>query len=308
MMVYGLENSGKAVRALELIEEARARGLSVVADMFPYWFNEALNFSPLLTALLPPWFVAGGDSLVLERLADPQQRSKVKAQLQEGKSSPWYVVEGRAEDEAYGQSPLARDHWEDELVLLTCRGGERYQGQTMGSIARAMGVDPFEAILNLLALDPQARKVFASTNTDDLRTFMAYPGMAFGTDGGLVKAILRPGVPNPMLYASFPHVLGKYVREEGLLTLEDAVRKMTSLPARALGFADRGLLLPGMRADLVVFDPDSVAGVPVYDPAAGRHTPYLNKGIDLVLVNGQVVLDGDTPTGALPGQVLRGTG
>jgi len=229
----------------------------------------------------------------------------VKAQLQEGESSSWYVVPGRGKEEAYGKSPLARAHWENELVVISCRNGEQYRDQTIGAIARSMGVDPFEAILNLLALDPQARKVFVSSNEDDLRTFMRYPGMAFGTDGGLIKAILRPGVPNPMLYASFPHVLGKYVREERLLTLEDAVRKMTSLPAQALGLQDRGLLLPGMQADLVVFDPGEVDGVPIYDPAADRHTAYLNKGIDLVVVNGQVVLDGDTPTGALPGQILR---
>ncbi len=308
MMVYGLENTGKAAHALKLIEEARARGLPVVADMFPYWFNEALHFSPLLTSLLPAWFVQGGDSAMLERLHDPEQRARLKAELEAGESSTWYVVPGRTKDEAYGQSPLARAHWENELVLLSCRNGVQYQDQTMGAIARAMGVDPFEAILNLLALDPQARKVFVSPNQDDLRTFMRYPGMAFGTDGGLIQAILRPGVPNPVLYASFPHVLGKYVREEGLLTLEDAVRKMSSLPARALGLTDRGLLLPGMQADLVVFDPDEVDGVPIYDPAADRHTAYLNKGIDLVLVNGQVVLDGDTPTGALPGQILRGAG
>lgn len=308
MMVNGLENSGKASRALELIEEARAGGQSVVADMFPYWFSEALHFSPLLTALLPPWFTEGGDGELLDRLADPEQRAKLRAELKAGKSSTWYVVPGRSEDEAYGKSPLARVHWEDELVLLACRGGEQYEGRTMGAIGRAMGVDPFEAILNILALDLRARKVFVSPNESDLRTFMAYPGMAFGTDGGLIKAILRPGIPNPVLYASFPHVLGKYVREEGLLALEDAVRKMTSLPARALGLADRGLLLPGMRADLCVFDPNEVDGVPVYDPTADRHTPYLNKGIELVLVNGKVVLDGDVPTGALPGQVLRAAG
>ena len=308
MMVYGLENTGKAAHALQLVEQARARGLPAVADMFPYWFNEALHFSPLLTSLLPAWFVQGDDSAMLERLRDPEQRARLKAELEAGESSTWYVVPGRTKDEAYGQSPLARAHWEDELVLLSCRNGEQYQDQTMGAIARSMGADPFEAILNLLALDPQARKVFVSPNEDDLRTFMRYPGMAFGTDGGLIKAILRPGVPNPVLYASFPHVLGKYVREEGLLTLEDAVRKMTSLPARALGLTDRGLLLPGMQADLVVFDPDEVDGVPIYDPAADRHTAYLNKGIELVLVNGEIVLDGDAPTGALPGQILRGAG
>ena len=233
--------------------------------------------------------------MMLERLGDPDERARVKAELQAGKSSSWYVVPGRGEDEAYGQSPLARAHWEDELVLLSCRDGEQYRDRTMGAIARSMGVDPVEAILNLLEIDPQARKVFVSPNEGDLRTFMRYPGMAFGTDGGLIKAILRPGVPNPVLYASFPHVLGKYVREERLLSLEDAVRKMTSLPARALGLTDRGLLLPGMQADLVVFDPKEVDGAPIYDPAADRHTAYLNKGIKLVLVNGQVVLDGDHP-------------
>jgi N-acyl-D-aspartate/D-glutamate deacylase len=238
-------------------------------------------------------------------LQNSDERAKVKAELREGKSSRWYVVPGRGEDEAYGKSPLKQEHWEHSLVILSCLNGEQYNNQTVAKIAESMGVDPFEALLNLLALDPQTRKVFISPNEDGLRTFMKQPWIAFGTDGGLVKAIRRPGIPSPVLYASFPHVLGKYVREEKLLTLEEAVRKMTSLPAQFLGLKDRGLLLEGMQADVVVFDSNTVAGNPIYDPAADRHTVYLNKGIELVIVNGQIVLEGDTHTGALPGRVLR---
>jgi N-acyl-D-amino-acid deacylase len=305
LLVYGLENSGKSRYVVKLIEEARERGVQVTADMFPYWFSESLHFFPLLNSLLPEWVTEGGDQAMLERLQDPEERARVKAELQEGKSSRWYVVPDRDEEEAYGKSPLKKEHWEETLLILSCRKGELYQNQTMDKIARSMGVDSFDALLNLLTLDPGTRKVFVSANQEDLRTFMAYPGTAFGTDGGLVKAILRPGVPNPVLTASFPHLLGQYVRQEKLLTLEDAVRKLTSLAAQSLGLYDRGLLLQGMPADVVVFDPDTVDGNPIYDPAADRHTAYLNKGIELVMVNGQVVLEGDTPTGALPGQVLR---
>ena len=157
----------------------------------------------------------------------------------------------------------------------------------------------------MLALDPEARKAFVSPNEADLRALMRYPGSAFGTDGGLVPAILRAGVPSPVLYASFPHVLGHYVRREKVLSLEDAVRKMTSLPAQTLGLADRGLLRPGMRADVVMFDPDTVDGVEIYDPAASRATPYTNQGIELVIVNGQAVLEDGALTGARPGKILR---
>lgn len=305
VFVRGLENAGKARYVLDVVEEGRERGIQVIIDVFPYWFDEALHFSPLLTSLLPEWFTEGGDEAMLERLQNPDERARVKAELKEGKSSRWYVVPGRGEEEAYGKSPLKREHWEDGLVVLSCRNGEQYRNQTMARIARSMGVDSFEAILNLITLDPQTRKVFVSTNEDDLRTFIKYPWAAFGTDGGLIKAIRRPGIPSPVLYASFPHLLGKYVRQEKLLTFEEAVRKMTSLPAQFLGLKDRGLLLEGMQADVVVFDPRTVDGNPTYDPAADRHTVYLNKGIELVMVNGQIVLQGDTPTGALPGQVLR---
>ena len=303
--ITGLENNGKAEYILKLIDEGREKGIQITADMFPYWFSESLNFFPLLASLLPEWFSKGGDEAILERLSNPNTRTKIKTELEEGKSSPWYVVPGRGEDEVYGQSPLKREHWEDMLMILSCRGGEQYQNQTIAQIARAMDVDPFDALLNVLALDPQTCKVFVSANQNDLRTFLKHPAVSFGTDGGLVKAILRPGVPNPMLYASFPHVLGQYVRREKLLTLEDAVRKMTSLPAQSLGLKDRGVLLPGMRADVVVFDPHTVDSNLIYDPAADRHTAYLNKGIELVMVNGQIVLDGDTPTGTLSGEILR---
>jgi len=303
--VGGLENAGKAGYFLDLLDEAREQGIQVIADMFPYWFSEALHFSPLLTSLLPEWFTEGGDESIIKGLQNPGERARLKAELEEGKSSRWYVVPGRGEDEAYGKSPLKREHWAHELVILSCRGGEQYCGKTMAEIARSMGVDPIEAILNLLVLDPQACKVFRSANEDDFRTLIKYPWMAFGTDGGLVKAIRRPGVPSPVLCASFPHVFGKYVREEKLLTLEEAVRRMTSLPAQFMGLKDRGLLLEGMQADVVVFDPQTIDANPIYDPAADRHTVYLNKGIEFVITNGQIVLEGDQVTGALPGQVLR---
>jgi len=111
-----------------------------------------------------------------------------------------------------------------------------------------------------------------------------------------------------LLYASMPHVLGTYVREERILTVEEAVRKMTSLPAQSLGLSDQGQLLEGLPANLVVFDPSTVAGVPTFDPSASRHTVYANTGIELVVVNGEIVLDTDHITGSLPGHVLRRRG
>lgn len=290
---------------LPVIEEGRERGIQIAADMFPYWLGENLFFSPLLTSLFPEWFTEGDEDKLRKRLRNPAERSRVKAELREGRSSRWYVVPGRSEDEAYGMSRLKHDRWEHSLLILSCHNGEHYNNQTVATIAKSMGVDPFEALLNLLEIDPKALKVFVNYHPDDIRNYMQYPGTAFGTDGGLVKAIRRPGIPSPLLYASFPHVLGKYVREDKVLTVEEAVRKMTSLPAQSLGLKDRGLLLEGFQADVVVFDPRTVDGNPIYDPAAGRHTTYLNTGIELVIVNGETVLEGNAPTGILPGQVLR---
>ena len=305
LMVNGLENAGKSRLVLDLIEEARDRGLQVAVDIFPYWFEEALHFSPLLSSVLPEWASDGGPVALRAAVRDPPQRARLLAELRAGKSSRAYVVPGRTEQEAYGLSPLKRLHWENSLRITACRGGEQFVGQTAAQAARALGVDPFEAILDLLALDAEARKAFVSPNEADLRALMRYPGTAFGTDGGLVRAILRAGAPSPVLYASFPHVLGHYVRREKVLSLEDAVRKMTSLPAQTLGLADRGLLRPGMQADVVMFDPDTVDGVEISDPTVGRNTAYTNPGIEVVIVNGQVALEDGAPTGARPGKILR---
>ena len=305
LLVSGVENAGKSSLVLQMIEEARGQGLPIAVDIFPYWFDEALHFSPLLSSVLPEWACEGGSEALRARVQDPPQRARLLADLAAGKSSRAYVVPGRTEHEAYGLSPLKRLHWEDSLRILACRGGEQFVGQTAAQVARTLGVDPLAAILDLLALDPGTCKAFVSPNEADLRALMRYPGTAFGTDGGLVRAILRAGAPSPVLYASFPHVLGHYVRREKVLSLEDAVRKMTSLPAQTLGLADRGLLRPGMQADVVMFDPDTVDGVEIYDPAADRNTPYTNRGIELVVVNGQVALEGGALTGARPGKILR---
>jgi N-acyl-D-aspartate/D-glutamate deacylase len=177
------------------------------------------------------------------------------------------------------------------------------QGRRLAEVAAASGQDPVDAVCDLVVADRgKAYVILFQLDEADLRRALAHPWVMIGSDGSslAVEGELGAGKPHPRSYGTFPRVLARYVREQRVLGLETAVRKMTGLPASRLGLTDRGVLRPGAKADVVVLDPARVADVATYE-APHRYA----KGIECVLVNGRVVIDGDRHTGALPGRVLR---
>jgi N-acyl-D-amino-acid deacylase len=275
----GRPNWGKVADALRLIDAARAEGLDVMADAYPYTAS-----STTLRTLLPDWALEGGVEAMLERLGDAAARARIREELTGG--SP---ILGRGLG------------WEDIMVAHAPARPDA-QGRRLADVARAWGRDPLEAAFDiLLAERGKGYVILFQLDEADLRRALVHPEVMIGSDGSslAVEGELGAGTPHPRSYGTFPRVLARYVREQSLLSLEQAVHKMTGLPARRLGLADRGVLSVGARADVVGFDAARVADVATYE-APHRYA----EGIPYVLVNGRVVIDGGEHSGALPGHVL----
>lgn len=276
--VSGKSVQGQGDRVLELVEVARERGIDVTADKYPYAAGNTM-----LTAVLPPWVHAEGPDGVRTRLSDPNVREQIRRDIDEWRIDGW-------------ENNAGKTGWENLVVTnLNDPDLADVEGHTVAEIADQWGCDPVDAVCDLLlAEDLSVSMITHSQSEADVRTMLANERVALGTDG------LFGGRPHPRTYGSYPRVLGHYVREEGLLTLEEAVRKMTSLPARAMGLKTKGILRPGLDADLVVFDPDVVASRATYDDPC-RHP----VGISHVIVDGRFVIQDGKPTGARPGSVIR---
>ncbi len=278
----GRPNWGKVAGVLALIDAACAEGLDVMGDVYPYTAS-----STTLTALLPDWSLEGGLEAMLGRFADPEARARIRREVE----SP---------DNA--QSLVARVGWENVMVSYAPRRKDA-EGRRLSEVARERGVDPVEAALELIA-DERGKAVMILFQLDegDLRTALVHPRIAIGSDGSALAPYgeLGAGRPHPRSYGTFPRVLGEYARDQRLLTLPEAVHKMTGLPARRLGLRDRGVIRVGARADLVVFDPRRVA-----DQATFEDPHRYATGIDHVLVNGRFVIRDGEHTGNLAGTVLR---
>jgi N-acyl-D-amino-acid deacylase len=278
----GRPNWGKVARALAMIDAAAAEGLDVQADVYPYTAS-----STTLRTLLPDWALEGGVSAMLARLRDPAERARMRRDI---------------EAPPAGQGLLDRVGWENIMVSY-CPGRKDAEGRRLTEIAAARGVDPIEAALELIADEAgKAYMVLFQLDEADLRRVLAHPRVMVGSDGSALAPYgeLGEGKPHPRSYGTFPRVLAEYVREQRLLTLAQAVHKMTGMPARRLGLRDRGVLRPGARADLVVFDPRRVA-----DRATYEEPHAYPEGIEHVLVNGRFVIRDGEHTGNLPGRVLR---
>jgi len=305
LQVYGRENAGKAPYALQMLEEARRRGMNVVTDVMASNVGGGLFFSTKASDMLPTWATEN----LTETLSSESSRERLRNELMAGKSSRFYMTENRTQEEidagvVYSKGPLADPNWHHYVTVVRAQNGS-LEGKTIAQIARKQGGrDRFETLFDLLRDDPDLRTFMVSVHEDNMREVVKHPLVAFGTDGGLVGAIRRPRVPNPTLYATFPMVIRKYVREERVLRLEECIRKMTSLPANTLGFYDRGLLRPGFAADIVVFDYDTIGEIIEY----GDEIPTrFATGVDFVLVNGGFVVEGGEHTGLRSGKVLRRT-
>lgn len=279
---------GRMDEVVALIEAARARGVNVQANVYPY-----TRGNNNLSSIIPPWAHEGGTQKMLERLRDPKQREKMKRDIRNGIPG-WY-----------NHYTAVGGDWSRMLVSAN----NTFKGLTMDRVmaARTKGKGPNVDLLALLfdfLIEQQGSVsiVYAHHTEEDMTHALVQPWCSVGSDGSAyaIEGPLRRGNPHPRNFGTFPRVLGVYVRELGLLRLEDAVRKMTSLNAAKLGIDDRGLIRPGLFADLTLFDPERVIDCATYtDPF------QYNEGIAYVIVNGQIVFDNGEHTGARPGRALR---
>jgi N-acyl-D-aspartate/D-glutamate deacylase len=286
---FGHANWGKMGEQIELIQAARDRGVAITADQYPY--TAAMTG---LEICLPPKYLEGSLEERVALLKDPKERAQIRKLIDRG------VAGWRDNHVAHVGG------WNGVLVASLQRPeNKKYEGKRMDDVARLMGQDPVDALCDLLISEGGAAEaVYFGMREDDVRLAMRQPWVGIGSDGSAVSPEMAfIGKPHPRFYGSFARVLGRYTREEKVLSLADAVRKMTSFPAQITGLTDRGLLRPGLAADIVVFDPATVA-----DRADFENPNQYSTGYACVIVNGTVVLEKGEHTGAKPGRVLRGRG
>jgi N-acyl-D-amino-acid deacylase len=280
----------------EIYKKARARGVEVTLD------NDAhTDFNPYLGQVLPQWAQAGGNEKTAERLRDLRSRKKIKKEILEDKHpGPGYV------------GLVKHGRW-DRIFLFHCRKNQDLIGKSIKEIARMRKVDPFDAYFDLIIEDEgDVSALFYYIEEEDIRELLKHPLMMVCTDGAASAtygALRNIEGYSPCSYGEYPYILERYVREEGILSLHEAIRKMTSFPAQKLGLKDRGLLREGMWADMVIFNAKTVK-----DRATDRFPysfPLKNyphkypEGIAYVIVNGQIVVQKGRHTGIFPGKVLR---
>ena len=275
----GERNWGRMADAVALIDSARRAGLDVSADMYPY-----VASGTGLDAILPIWVQAGGNDSMLVRLADSAVRARLRADTEGGHWRP-------------------RDPSQVLVNSVRADSLEVYEGKRLDEVGRMRGQDPYDAAYDILIADSGATSaIYFTMSEDDVRTAMRQPWISFGQDAGATRPdTTGRGRGHPRGFGTFPRILGRYVRADSVLTLEDAVRKMTALPAARVGLDARGVLKQGMYADLVVFDPATVI-----DRATFERPQQLSEGVRFVAVNGVLVVDDGRVTGARPGRALRG--
>ncbi|MFB6191948.1 MAG: amidohydrolase family protein [Haloarculaceae archaeon] len=268
---------GLADRALAVLETARARGIDVTADQYPYRAG-----CTTLSNLLPPWVLADGPEATLDRLRDGETRERIRRDIEEWRLDDWE-----------NRGPYTG--WDNIVVTNLGDDNAAIEGRSVAEIAERRGTDPVGAVCDvLLEEELGASMILHQLQEDDVREILRSECVAIGTDG------LFGGRPHPRVHGTYPRILGRYVREENLLTLEAAVRKATSLPARIYGLDRKGLLRPGMDADLVVFDPATVEARATYEEPTRPPA-----GISHVFVDGVPVVADGTITGETPGRAIR---
>ncbi|HZH30185.1 MAG TPA: D-aminoacylase [Pyrinomonadaceae bacterium] len=283
------KNWGRMPEVLQRIEAARAEGLKITADVYPY-----TAASTSLNACLPPWALEGGTERMLARLADPATRARLKRDISTD-STDWeniYLGSGGAEGVLVGS--------------VSNRALEAMQGQRLSQIAVAQKKDPLDALFDLILADRgQTGAIYFMMSENDLRAALASPYVSICTDSGAraTDGPLAGTKSHPRGWGSYPRILARYVREEKLLTLEQAVHKMTGLSAARVGLKDRGVLRPGAFADVTIFDPQRVR-----DRATFEQPNQYAEGINYVIINGQLAVDAGARTAALAGRVIRGPG
>ena len=289
LKVAGKANWGRMPEVVAKINEARAKGIDVAADTYAYtaWYND-------FSAFIPQWAHDGGDAKLVERLKDPAMRARIRKDMEmpsQAWDNEWQEIPGP-------EAILIGVVHNPQLLPL--------QGKTLAEVAKTWNKDPMDTLFDLLIADHGLTEVAVfGMSEPDVTLALQQPWVSINNDssGTSPEGILGQEHPHPRAYGTFPRILRKYVREEKRLTLEDAIRKFSALPAQRMRLADRGVLKAGMWADVVMFDPETVR-----DLATFENPNQLSEGMDYVLVNGIPVIDQGKMTGALPGQVLRGAG
>ena len=278
--IIGKTNWGRSTDTLRLVEEARARGVDVTVDQYPYTAS-----STGLAALLPQWSLEGGRKATIERLDAPDSRVRIKTEIVR-----------RILDDRGGGDPK-------NVVLASCDFDRTLAGKNLAEVTAARGVPVTAESAAYTAMDLVKRgscsAIYHSMDEQDLERILRFPFTMIASDGGI--PVFGEAAPHPRNYGTFARVLARYVRERKAITLEDAVRKMSSLPAGRFRIYDRGLIRPGMKADLAVFDLDRVV-----DKAEFARPHQYAEGFRHVLVNGKLVLQDGSMTSERPGRVLYG--
>ncbi len=283
------KNWGRMPQVLSRIKQARDRGLDITADIYPY-----IAGSTALSACLPPWALEGGTDKMLARLRDAQTRQRLKSEIAQEQTT-WeniYLGSGGPEGVLIGS--------------VVNRELESLQGKRISEIAVLQKKDPLDAVFDLILADHgQTGAIYFMMSEDDMRAAMKSPLVGFCTDSGsrATDGPLAGSKSHPRGWGSYPRILGRYVRDEKLLSLEAAIHKMTGAPAARVGLKERGLIKEGMFADLTVFDPAKVM-----DRATFESPNQYPIGIEYVLVNGKISVDKEQRTSVLSGRVLRGPG
>jgi len=278
---------GKMPELIGLIATARANGQEVEAHVYPYRAGQNN-----LSSILPPWAHEGGRTKLIENMQNPALKERLRNEILNGiPGSDWY------------NHYTATGSWEGMLLAsLSNPAYKKYNGRRMDEVIREIGGDPVDVLFKVLIDNAgSVPTVYFHHNEDDMRYAMRQPFVSIGSDGTAVasEGLLAQNHPHPRYYGTFPRVLGRYVREDKVITMEEAIRKMTSANASKIRVYDRGLLRPGFPADITVFDPKTVIDNATYDKPHQYAT-----GILYVAVNGSVVLDGGKHTGARPGAVI----
>jgi N-acyl-D-amino-acid deacylase len=277
--IAGLRNWGRSVDTLKLVDEARARGVDVTSDQYPYTASRTG-----LNALFPRWALEGGRDAMLARLNDPATRAKTRAA----------IIDSLRYDRGGGDLK--------NVQIAAAPHEASLAGKTLADILRARGIETTPEAGADLTMELMEKSEVAATfhmmSEEDVVRILRHPATMIASDGEV--PVFGKDAPHPRSYGTFARVLGVYVREKKVLTLEDAIRKMSSYPASRVGITDRGLLRPGMKADVVVFDADRII-----DTATYTNPHAYAEGVAQVLVNGVLVVDEGKVTKNRPGKVLR---
>lgn len=283
---------GRMPELIATIRQARESGQQVEAHVYPYRAGQNN-----LSSILPPWVHEGGRAAMMERLKDPAQRAKIREQVLNGMpGTNWY------------NHYTATGSWEGMLLVsLSAPEHKKFEGKRMSEVIQSLGGDPVEVLFKLLEANRMSiPTIYFHHSEQDMRYALQQPFVSIGSDGTAVKTEgpLAHGNPHLRYYGTFPRVLGRYVRDEKVISLEEAIRKMTSANAAKIGIYDRGYIRTGAWADITVFDPKTVIDAEVWE----KPHQYA-KGIEYVFVNGELVLDkGGRHTNARPGKIIYGAG